>query len=85
MIVRSGRSTSLDYINKSHPQGNVADHVSKGNMGNHVSKYTCHLTIETKDRAWTKERRQSHRLKRTYVSRSSIPKYIQSTSTGFET
>jgi hypothetical protein len=84
MTVRSGRSTSADYVNKSHPQGNVADHVSKGHMGNHVSKYTCHLIVETKDHVWTKERRQSHRLKRTDVSISSILEDIQSTTTGFE-
>jgi hypothetical protein len=29
MTVRSGRSTSADYVSKSHPQGHVADHVSK--------------------------------------------------------
>jgi hypothetical protein len=49
MTIRSGRSTSTDYISKSHPQGHVVDHVSKGNvayhirkgnMGDHISKYT---------------------------------------------
>jgi hypothetical protein len=38
MTVRSGRSTSADYVSKPHPQGHVADHVNKGHMGDHVSK-----------------------------------------------
>jgi hypothetical protein len=55
MIVRSERSKSTDYVSKYCPQGNVVDHVSKGHMGNHVSKHTSHITIETKDHAWKKE------------------------------
>jgi hypothetical protein len=38
MTVRSGISTSVDYVNKPHPQGHVVDHISKGHMGDHVSK-----------------------------------------------
>jgi hypothetical protein len=38
MNVRSGRSTSIDYINKPCPQGHVVEHVSKGHMGDHVSR-----------------------------------------------
>jgi hypothetical protein len=34
MTVRSRRSTSVDYIRKSHPQEHVADHISKDTWHN---------------------------------------------------
>jgi hypothetical protein len=38
MVVRLGRSTSTYYVIKPCPQGHVADHLSKGHMGDHVSR-----------------------------------------------
>jgi hypothetical protein len=40
MTIRSGRSTSADYVSKPRPQGHVADHVGKG----HVADSKGHIS-----------------------------------------
>jgi hypothetical protein len=49
MTVRSGRSTSADYVSKPHLQGHVADHVDKGHVVDHVSKGHIWQTTSAKD------------------------------------